>query len=791
MTTSDSGTLLLSNRQAPGPRRALAIIIAALATAASAQAVGAPALEEVIVTAQKREQSLQDVPLAVSAISGNDMLEAGINDIRDLSRQVPSLQVQSSTSVAAVNYRLRRVGNIGNIPTFEPAVGVFQDGAYRSRPLFTTGDLFDVDRVEILRGPQSTLYGKNTTAGVVAVYTKAPAQSFEGNAQADIGQIEGASDAPLYRFVGGISGPLTDTLAASLGTSVSIQDPTSEGALSENRPDANDLDRRALRGQLQWLPTADLSIRFIAGYMQQDDDTTQADTYIVPGSSAANALAFLQAAGDSQTCASNDSLDQRHCSRTAQTTDLEASEATLLADYGLDNGWTLTSISSWDWFDFRGIQNDIAQLAAPVLRFDDSQEAQSWQQELRLSSTGGETVDWLGGLFYYRNDFDRGKDGDRYTFLEDTLSAAPAPSLLLQRLFGTRIPVPFAAPGQNGIYGASQDTEYLGIFGQATWNLTDQFAVTTGVRWQEEDKSASLEQGVTVPGLSLISASLLPAAIGGDLDRTTHETTWSVTPQYFFNDALNVYATAAHGFKSGGFNVGWGRTPMDQREFEDEDIMHYEAGLKSELFDGRMRLALSGFFTEYDNYQDAAFVSQQFTVGNAQKTELKGGELDGTVLLGNHVTGNFGVSYADLTYKNYTDGLCYPGRTPDNPTTGTCNLDGEHPVNAPEWVTSLGLMYQTDVSWGDAYARVDWSWSDDYNTSFSADPRLVQGSYSWVNLRVGTHWDRYEIVAWVDNTLDEDVVNFDAQLSLFGSDPSYQTFRQAPRSYGLTVRAEF
>ena len=99
--------------------------------------------------------------------------------------------------------------------------------------------------------------------------------------------------------------------------------------------------------------------------MQQDDDTTQADTYIVPGSSAANALAFLQAAGDSQTCASNDSLDQRHCSRTAQTTDLEASEATLLADYGLDNGWTVTSISSWDWFDFRGIQNDITQLAAP------------------------------------------------------------------------------------------------------------------------------------------------------------------------------------------------------------------------------------------------------------------------------------------------------------------------------------------------------------------------------------------------------------------------------------------
>ncbi len=761
--------------------------LATSATTATAQAV----LEEVIVTAQKRAQSLQDVPLAVSAIDAQAMRDAGIGDIDDLARQVPTLQIQGNNSPLAVNYRVRRVGNIGNIPTFEPAVGVFQDGAYRNRPVFTAGEMFDVERVEILRGPQSTLYGKNTTAGVVAIYSKPPAESFEGNAQLDAGVVEGASDAALYRFVGGVSGPLTDTVGGSLGLGTVDQEHTFDSALSGSNAQANDIDRQTLRGQLQWQATDALDFRLIGNYLEENDDTFLADVYFAPGSSAATAQSSLIAAGIAQSCSSNNPLDQRHCSRTPQTSDLEASDLTLLGDYTLANDWTVTSISSWDWFKFKGTLDDVAQLASPIIKFHDTQEAESWQQELRLSSVGGETVDWLGGLFYYKNDFKRGDDGDRFIFLEDTYSAAPATAAMIQKIAGAPIPVPVAAPGQNGFLDASQDTEYLGIFGQATWNITEAFALTGGLRWQEEQKDASLAQGVTVPGLSLMSVNLLPAAIGGDLDRTTDEITWSITPQYFITQDTNVYATVAHGFKSGGFNVGWGTTPMGKRQFEDESIMHYETGLKTTLLDDRMQLALNAFYTEYDDYQDAAFVSQQFIVGNAEKAELKGAEAEATMVLGEHVTADAGISYADFTYDEYTNGQCYPGRTPTNPANGTCNLDGEHPINAPEWTTHLGLMYQTDVQWGEVYARTDWSWSDNYNTSYSADPRLVQDSYSWLNLRLGTRWDRYEAVVWMDNALDEDVVNADPQLNLFARDPSYQSFRQAPRSFGLTLRADF
>ena len=277
-----------------------------------------------------------------------------------------------------------------------------------------------------------------------------------------------------------------------------------------------------------------------------------------------------------------------------------------------------------------------------------------------------------------------------------------------------------------------------------------------------------------------------------DLERDTDEVTWTVTPQWEISEEVMLFATAAHGFKSGGFNTGFGRLPIAGREFADEDVMHYEAGVKLEALEGRMRLAASAFYTEYEEYQDAAFVGAQFTVGNAEKVELEGVELEGEVLLTDRLTTDFSISYADLVYDENTSGQCYPGRAPDSATTpGACDLSGEHPVNAPEWKTHLGLEYAQPVNWGEVYARADWSWTDEYNTATSADPRLVQDAHSWVNLRAGTRWDAYEVALWVDNALDEEVVNFAAVMSVYAIDASYQSWMQAPRSWGMTLRMDF
>jgi iron complex outermembrane receptor protein len=751
-------------------------------------------LEEVVVTAQKREQSLQDVPMAVSALSASALNDAGVQNLTDLSRLVPSLEVQTSTSSVSSNFRLRRVGNLGNIPDFEPAVAVFLDGAFRSRSVFGVTELFDVERIEILRGPQSTLYGKNSTAGVIGIYTAAPSDEFEWRGELTAGNIEGANDAAKYGFKGGISGPLTDTLSGSLGMSYSNNEETQSQAVA-GADDANELDRYSVRGQLNWDASDKLSLRAILGTVQQDkNDATSNDYFYDPEGFIAGAiLPTLQAAGIGGTCTDNDPTNRKACNNDSTTSDLEAYEGTFLGNYAMDNGWSIDSITSWDYFKFEGEQNDAAQVIAPLLRFHDTQENEAWQQELRLTSAGNESVDWMGGLFYYHSKFNRGDNGDRPFFLGDTESNNPVIAALNQPLLGAPIPVPFATEGQLGFLDSEQKTDYYAVFGQATWNVTDKFSITAGGRWQKEEKDASILQSVNDPSPSIISIVLSPADVSNDnLDRNADEFTWSITPQYFLTEDTMLYLTASHGFKSGGFNTGFGTLPISTREFDDEDIMHYEGGVKTELLDGNMRLAASAFYTEYKDYQDAAFVGGQFTVGNAEKAILQGIELEGTALIGEHLTAEFAVSYADFEYDKNTAGQCYPGRAPDSPTDPTaCDLTNENPINAPKWKTHMGLTYEQPVSWGDAYARVDWSWTDDYNTSFSADPRLTQDSYSWVNARIGTRWDAFEVVVWVDNLTDEDVTMIDAVANIYAGDGSYQSFLSSPRSYGLTFRANY
>ncbi|MCP4378859.1 MAG: TonB-dependent receptor, partial [bacterium] len=741
-------------------------------------------LDEVTVTAQKREQSLQDVPIAVSALSGESMEDAGILNMEDISRQVPSLEVQSSSSAQTTNFRLRRVGNLGNIPTFEPAVGVFIDGAYRSRAVFGASDLFDIERIEVLRGPQSTLYGKNVTAGVLGIYTQAPADTFTGSLELTGGSIDSPDSANMYHAKGGLSGPLGDNVRGSLGFSYSSADPTMTQALAGGvGEDANDKNRYSIRGQLHWDITDALDARLIVGAVSQDDETYTADVFYDPNGFVPIILGVWQGAGVSTPCADNDAHNRIGCSRLANTEVFDSTEATLLLNYELANGWTFNSVTSWDWFKAELAQDDVVQLSAPVLRFHDTQESESFQQEMRFASAGGESVDWLAGVFYYSNEFKRGDDGKRPMFLSDTLSAHPAVGAVNNLLFG--LPIPIAADGQIGIHASNQDTDYLGVFGQATFNISDRISVTAGVRWQEESKDAAILHSVNDPSPSVISLLLAPAAVSGTLSRDTDKVTWSLSPQYFVTDETMLFATIANGFKSGGFNTGFGGIPISSREFKDEDIMHYEAGLKTTLADGRAQLGASLFMTNYDDYQDAAFVGSQFTVGNAEEVELTGFELDGSVLIGESLTADFALSYADLEYKAHTSGQCYPGRAPDSPTNAAaCDLSGEKPVNAPEWKTHLGIQYDNELSFGDFYARADWAWTDEYNTSFSADPRLLQDAYSWVNFRTGIRWSNFDVVLWANNLLDETVVNFDAVQNVYAgaTDASYQSFLQPPRS---------
>ena len=348
-----------------------------------------------------------------------------------------------------------------------------------------------------------------------------------------------------------------------------------------------------------------------------------------------------------------------------------------------------------------------------------------------------------------------------------------------------------ASAGQESFVDSTLATDYIGVFGQTVWNATSRFHLNTGLRWQNEKKRATIDQYQNDPTPTLMTVLINSTVPATDLSRSASKVTWSVTPQLDLTRDTMLYATAARGFKSGGYNTGFGRLPAAQREFGDETVNDYELGVKSTLWNRRLQLHAAVFDTTYDNYQDAAFIGAQFTVGNAQKATDRGVDLGLAARVSETLSANLDVSYANFKYATYTDGVCYPGRVPNGSVPGTCNLSGQHPINAPPLKVSLGFEYRTPVSFGQLYARVDGDYTNRYNTSFSADPRLKQDPYTWMNLRLGADVGHTQITFWMENLLDKRVGNVDALLNLFSNDPSTQTFLQPPRSYGITLRMKF
>ena len=221
-------------------------------------------VEVIIVTAQKRSQSSQDVPIAISALTAAAMEKAGINDIFDVARHVPGLQVQQNTNPLNTQFRIRGIGGFGNIPNFEPEVAYYSDGAFRSRSGLGIGDLVDIQRIEILKGPQSTLYGKNSTAGVVAVYTEEPADRLKLSGEMTVGNVKAASDALTWQAKASLSGPASESVG--LGLSATYFD---QGFLLDNAwtgGGINDMKRYTLRGQLVFKPADALKLRLIVGH---------------------------------------------------------------------------------------------------------------------------------------------------------------------------------------------------------------------------------------------------------------------------------------------------------------------------------------------------------------------------------------------------------------------------------------------------------------------------------------------------------------------------------------------
>ncbi|HEU4617712.1 MAG TPA: TonB-dependent receptor [Gammaproteobacteria bacterium] len=767
--------------------RAVLAAVAALGAGTATIAQNPGPSDSIVVFAEKRLQPLEDVPMAVATLTGPELDAGAIEDLKAGAARLPVLGFQSTVSAATTTLRIRRVGNLGNIPTFEPAVGLFVDGAFRSRSMLGAADLLDIERIEVLSGPQSTLYGKNASAGVVGIYTREPGDVLSAIGEATLGSIDAPGSPDLGRLEVSVAGPLSTTWRGGIAAAHSWHGHTLANALPGG-PDGNDQSRSTFRGQLSWRPSERLKMRLIAGYSRTADDEGESDVFFAPGARSTAVADALRQRGLTPGCPDNVPRNRISCATAANTLDLEASDFTVIGEYGLGNGWRLTSVTGWDRYRDRRNDDDTMQLSVPLLYFHDSEEGTTLQQELRATSSDSAKIPWLAGLFYYENDYERGTRGERPMF-------GPQGPAAFDPVWQSLLPVPLALPGQQGLMDSRLHTNYLGVFGQLTWKLGERLSVTSGLRWQREEKNAALDNATTLPGASLVSTVLTPAVspngdpVNGALSRLFDGWTWSITPAYRVGDGLMLYATWARGAKSGGFNTGFGNIPLAAREFGDERVDDYEIGARASFADDRARLGAAVFYTRYHDYQDAAFASAQFTIGNAARVDLKGAELEGRFALGPRTGADLGVSFADLTYARNTTGMCYPGRTPDGTSPGSCDLSGEHPLDAPEWVARVGVEHTRPLGAMQLFGRLDWSWTDSYNTSFSADPRLVQPPAHQVDVRLGLRFRRYEVVLAAENLLNEKIVYVDSVLNFF-NDASYQSFLDEARRYTITFRTE-
>ena len=588
---------------------------ALLASAIALVISGAPAttraqfIEEVIVTATKKAQSLQDTQVTVNAFSADTIREAGINNATDLAVMTPALTININTSPFNARMTIRGVGTAQTDPALEPSVGLFVDDVFIGRTGLGMSDLTDIERIEVLQGPQGTLYGKNTNAGAISVITRTPnLEQFEGHIEASAGNYS------MGRVTASASGPLADTFAYRLSGSINQRDGYYDNAAGD---DLNDADDWNVQGKFLWEATDSLSILVSGSHV--DRETTCCGADAVQPDAVNNALVARGFSPDR-----NDPYDYEVAPDIDSRFEMDSDLLSMTIDYSAPFG-EIKSITAWNDYDYV-IDTDPDRSQLDVLALvNDEFTGDSLSQELRLTSSAGQNIDYQLGLFYYEQTTERGGTGEPFVIVgEDFIPIAAQQDL--------PFPVPInilVQPGDNLVADFEQETETIALFGQATWHIGDAWHLTGGLRWTDEKKESDLfsETNSTAISNATLGASFLDSVstpIDTTLNRSSDNVDWLIRAAFDLSYETMLFASAATGAKSGGFNTVNG-TP-EQREFDDEETLTYELGIKTTLLDSRLRINATAFASTIDDFQS----QQQLETGlgtfvsNAAEVETRG-----------------------------------------------------------------------------------------------------------------------------------------------------------------------
>jgi iron complex outermembrane receptor protein len=669
------------------------------------------AIEEVIVTAQKRAESVQEIPLAVTALSSDMLEERGITDIASMAASVPGLHFGQNGNNTRIT--VRGIGTENTTVTGDPGVAFHIDGVYQARSSAGNALFFDLARVEVLRGPQGTLYGRNATGGSINLISNPPEDEFGA-------QLEGQyGDYDQQRVRGVLNMPLIDQ---KLLMRVSGQYQKRDGFYEDLTPGADDLsdeDSLNLRGQLHYLTTDTFDMLLNVNYATQKGagwGVKALGPYPPPPGLVSGLLESATPNPDDEWDIRSNGLADRDNSR-------QGAYLTINWDLG---AVALKSISAWQDNDIDTFR-DVDLSDADIFNETSKQDSTQYSQEIHLTSTDAGPWEWVAGLYWMHEETDA-------VFWYTDMGAG-----LSTYSFFPTIDVGLAYPSYFG-NNSTTKVDALGAFGQASYSISDTVKLTAGLRYSKDEKETD----------SFRKEFTAAEAVDVKKDEDWDKVTWKLGADWFVTDGSMLYASVSTGFKSGGFLQKETDEPYDE-----ETVTAYEIGSKNRFFDNRLQANISAYYYEYDDMQLRTIRDLASVVDNAGESEIMGIELELTGRPTDALELSANFAFQDTEFTDYfNDDPQVPGQDPED-------LSGNSLPRAPEATVNLGAAYNWDFAYGSLRASVDYYWSDEvYFSAFNREEES-EGSYHRTGARLlfNSADDTWYVAAAVSNIEDDEVAS--------------------------------
>ncbi len=740
-------------------------------------------LEEVVVTAERRAESLQDVPVAVTAFSEGSVERLKIEDFGDLSLKIPGFSV-NSFSKTRVNPALRGGSSSLVSAGAEQAVGLFIDDVYFGGSGDFELDLFDVERIEVLRGPQGTLFGRNTTGGLINVVTKDPGDEFSGKFQVSLGNYS------LNQTGGYFSAPVSDSVSASLAFTSNQRAGTSYNSVTGN--DVDNTNRSALRGKVVWYPSESLSVKFALGHNTADETGIARDAVSSSPSVDLDVLADQNFQIDNDPRTVQQFTDGRYTS--------EQWVASLHITKELE-GMTFQSITTARTFDADQDPISLAGVPTPLFALADGRKAESYTQELRLISDNDSALSWQTGVYVLISEETRNLHAiTRWD--ESTVGGAFAgffgcPDYVASD-FDTFTTTQACIDNFPELFDENEffidetvDTTSYSFYAQGTYDVSETFALTLGGRFTNDEK----ELNGNTSGEYDWFWNPTPGRVVSGVSNDWSEFTWKAVADFKPTDNILLYASAATGFRSGAYDMAQSDAALIDQAVDPETVISYEVGAKMRLFDNRMQLNIAAFDTTYDDLQffvNAVGSGGTATTTNAGQATVEGVEVDLAWAMTDNWTLNVGYSHQ----SGSSEGIPVEAEIPDGtPPQGT----------VPDSYT-VALDYSKEFESGEFYAHIDYLQKDPYALEFidNSASQFLSEVEGQINANFGYKSESgWAVQVWGKNLTDEDVVLYgqDFWFSLYSNDSitanpdllnaSFGPRYNEPKTYGLTLSYDF